>query len=173
MKKLFYIFGLSTLFLAGCSSECDWETHSTIREKEKIVDRANRLFISTDNKDWQGVTECFTDSVLLDMTSLVGGDPALVASKSIIDAWDKGLSALKSVHHQSGNFLVEINNDEADLFCYAIATHYLPNRTTKNTRTFVGSYDMHLIKKDDDWKINKFKFNLKYIDGNLELEKDL
>ena len=43
----------------------------------------------------------------------------------------------------------------------------LPNQ---NTRTFVGSYDFHLIKNDERWQIDKFKFNLKYIDGNLKLE---
>jgi hypothetical protein len=39
-----------------------------------------------------------------------------------------------------------------------------------NTRTFVGSYDFELLKDDGNWRISKFKFNLKYVDGNANLE---
>jgi hypothetical protein len=46
----------------------------------------------------------------------------------------------------------------------------LPNKTNQNTRIFVGSYDFHLIKADENWQIDRFKFNLKYMDGNLKLE---
>ena len=139
-------------------------------ERIHIIDRVNKLFIATDNRDWSGVKECFMDSVLFDMTSLAGGEPSMVSSQNIVDAWDTGL---KAVHHQTGNFVVEISGSEADVFCYGIATHYLPNKTNRNVRTFVGSYDMHLVQQGTNWKINRFKYNLKYIDGNPDLEKSI
>jgi hypothetical protein len=107
------------------------------------------------------------------MTSLAGGNPSTVSSQDIVDAWNSGLKKLKAIHHQSGNFLVEIRGSMADVFCYGIATHYLPNRTDNNVRTFVGSYDLQLVENNSDWKINKFQYNLKYIDGNKELESNL
>ena len=58
----------------------------------------------------------------------------------------------------------------AEAFCYAVATHYLPNPAGRNVRTFVGSYDFQL-RKSDRWRISLFRFNLKYLDGNLDLEK--
>lgn len=48
--------------------------------------------------------------------------------------------------------------------------HYLPNNSGRNSRTFVGSYDFHLKKKGDRWQIDLLKFNLKFIDGNPDLE---
>ena len=63
-----------------------------------------------------------------------------------------------------------MTEDGAQVFCYGIASHYLPNKTNQNTLTFVGSYNFHLVKIDDAWKIDQFKFNLKYLDGTLELE---
>jgi hypothetical protein len=66
--------------------------------------------------------------------------------------------------------MVRINGAEAEAFCYGIAIHYLPNKTNNNTRTFVGSYEFQLGKESDEWKIHHFKFNLKFIDGNKELE---
>ncbi len=66
--------------------------------------------------------------------------------------------------------MVNINQDQAEAFCYGIASHYLPNKTNQNTRIFVGSYNFHLTKEARGWRIDQFKFNLKYIDGNPNLE---
>lgn len=140
-------------------------------EKDKIITTVNNLFIHTDNRNWPGVIACFSDQVLLDMTSLTGGVPTQVTPKQITDQWEQGLKKLKAIHHQAGNYQIEVKNSEADVFCYGIATHYLPNPSKNNVRTFVGSYNIHLVKLNQSWRIDKLKFNLKYLDGNLELEK--
>jgi len=144
-----------------------------LADKDAIIETINQLFIGTDQKDWERVTGLFAPSVLFDMTSLTGGSPVTMTPRQIVEGWDNGLKTLKAVHHQSGNFIVTLNGNQADAFCYATATHYLPTKSGRNVRTFVGSYDFHLEKKDGVWWINKFKFNLKYIDGNKELEKDV
>jgi hypothetical protein len=87
-----------------------------------------------------------------------------------VAAWDAGLKPIKAVHHQAGNHLVRVLGARAEAFCYGTATHYLPNKTNVNTRTFAGSYDFELAKDGAKWTITKFKFNLKYVDGNLNLE---
>jgi hypothetical protein len=107
------------------------------------------------------------------MTSLTPGEPATLTSKQIVDSWDKGLKPLKGIHHQSGNFVVKITGKEATAFCYGMAIHYLPNKSGRNTRTYVGSYDFHLEKEGERWRIDLFKFNLKFLDGNPNLETSL
>ncbi len=143
----------------------------TAVEKELIIEAVTRLFIYTDNRDWQKVKALFAPRVLFDMTSLTGGEPSTLTPQDIVNGWDGGLKDLKAIHHQAGNFLVDISGDAADVFCYAAAWHYLPNSTGRNTRTFVGSYDIHLMKLAGEWKIDRFKFNLKFIEGNVELER--
>ena len=143
----------------------------TMTEKDHVIETVNRLFIGTDNRDWARVKALFASRVLFDMTSLAGGQPANITPQEIVDGWDQGLKALKAIHHQAGNFLVEVMGSEATAFCYGVAWHYLPNKTNRNTRTFVGSYDVHLVQQDGEWKIDRFKFNLKFIDGNPDLEK--
>lgn len=142
----------------------------TLLEKEKIIETINGLFIGTDQRDWIWVKKCFAPQVHFDMTSLTGGEPTLLTPKQIADGWRKGLKPLKAIHHQSGNFIVRVTGEEATAFCYGIASHYLPNKSGQNSRTFVGSYDFHLIKKGERWQIDLMKFNLKYVDGNLNLE---
>jgi hypothetical protein len=138
-------------------------------EKDKVVTTCTLLFNHTDARNWQGVQACFAPEVLFDMTSLTGGDPVTMTPRAIADAWEQGLRPLQAIHHQVGNFIVDVKDRQADVFCYGIAAHYLPNPTGNHTRVFVGSYDFHLSKMSDDWRIDKFKFKLKYIDGNKEL----
>lgn len=139
-------------------------------EKTAIIDVVNRLFISTDNRDWAKVKTCFADAVLFDMTSMTGGEPVTMTAQQIVEGWDSGLKALKAIHHQVGNFVVDLQDNEAEVFCYGLALHYLPNPTNQNTRSFVGSYNLHLTKAGGSWRVDGFKFNLKFMDGNLHLE---
>ena len=179
-KMIVVVFIFLAFVVSGCADisnnkpaeAYEYEQYDRLVEKDKIIEVLNRLFISTDNRDWMKVKSCFSSKVLLDMTSMAGGEPVTLTSQEIVDAWDKGLKALKSIHHQAGNYVVNINQGEAEAFCYGIASHYLPNKTNRNTRIFVGSYNFHLTKENESWRINKFKFNLKYIDGNPNLEAD-
>jgi hypothetical protein len=65
--------------------------------------------------------------------------------------------------------LVEVDGAEASAFCYATATHYLPNPTGNDTRRLVGTYDVHLVRGDDGWRIDALRFNLKFMEGNALL----
>jgi hypothetical protein len=173
MKTFAASIFISLFALADCknaSQEAKNARYEVLLEKETVIGVVNQLFINTDNRDWAKVKNCFADHVLFDMTSLACDEPSTLTPQQIVDAWDTGLKALKAIHHQAGNYVVTINGNEADTFCYGIASHYLPNKTNQNTRTFVGNYEFHLVQQENVWHIDKFKFNLKYIDGNLNLE---
>jgi hypothetical protein len=127
--------------------------------------------VALDRRDWARVSDVFAPQVLFDTSSLTGAPAAMVPGSQIATGWEEGLRPLKAIHHQAGNFQTRIAGDEADAQCYAIAIHYLPNPTNRNVRTFVGSYDFHLQKSAGRWRISLFRFNVKYVDGNVDLEK--
>lgn len=139
-------------------------------DKAAIVDTINKLFIATDERDWEAVKQCLSPQVHFDMTSLAGGEPANLTPQQIVESWEKGLRPLTAIHHQAGNYRITLSADRAVAFCYGIASHYLPNPSGRNTRTFVGSYDFHLERDGAAWRISSFRFNLKYVDGNAQLE---
>jgi hypothetical protein len=141
-------------------------------EKERIMDTVNDLFVGTDERDWGRVAGALAPRVHFDVRSMTGAAPETLEASAIIAGWTAGLRHLKAVHHQTGNFRVRVAGDGADVFCYALAAHYLPNRSGRNSRVFVGSYDLHLTRQAGAWRIDLFRFNLKYIDGNLDLENE-
>lgn len=138
-------------------------------EKEMIMETVNKLFIAVDSRDWDSVENIFDKSVSLDYTSMAGGDPAELTPDQIISSWKETLPGFDSTHHQLGNYIITIEGTDANVFCYGTATHYLENSSENNLWVVVGSYELSLIFKNDFWRINKMKFNLKYIDGNNEL----
>jgi hypothetical protein len=140
-------------------------------EHNRIAGVINTVFLSTDAREWARVKECFARTVTFDMTSLAGGSPQEMSPDEIVSGWQAGLKPIEKVHHQWGNLTIACTGAEATASCYGIAYHYRRTATGKNTRVFVGSYDFHL-RLDGQWRIDLFRFNLKFIDGNVELEKE-
>lgn len=102
---------------ANNEDELQW-----LLEKEQVIETVTRLFIHTDRLEWDQVKAVFAPNVLFDMTSMAGGEPVTLSSQQIVDSWDTGLKPLKAVHHQIDNFLVTIKGQEAEVFCYGMAS---------------------------------------------------
>ncbi|MCL7971778.1 MAG: nuclear transport factor 2 family protein [marine benthic group bacterium] len=139
-------------------------------EKDAVISTVNRLFRSVDEKDWEGAEACLAPSVLLDVTSMAGGEPEHTTGKAIVEGWRETLTPIAKVHHQAGNYEVQVRGEEANASCYGIAVHYLPNDTGRDTRIFVGTYAMRLRKSGGAWRIYRFRYDLKFMDGNPDLE---
>jgi hypothetical protein len=141
--------------------------HFSVREQ--IVEVVNKLFVYTDYQEWDKLqNDVFTTELYFDMSSL-GGEAKTTTAKEVCDMWRAGFEGIDSVNHLAGNYLVRISGDTADVFAYATATHYKNAATSEKTREFVGSYNLHLIQTEGGWRIDIFKYNLKYANGNLSL----
>lgn len=140
-------------------------------EREQIVEVLNRLYYYTDHFMWDSLKQkIFTEMVDVDTTSLGDPTPVRITADALCQKWEGGLKDLDAVHHQAGNYIIDLEGNTAKAKAYAIASHYKKDTVGENTRTFVGSYDFKLSKTDSGWRINAFKFNLKYMSGNLELK---
>jgi hypothetical protein len=139
-------------------------------DKIEITELCNKLFMYVDALQWNRVlSEVFTETVWFDMTS-AGGEAKKLPAKEICEAWRQGFIGLDSVHHQAGHYIITVTGNDADIYGYAIATHYKKAASKGKSRMFVGSYDLKALKTDKGWRLSQFKYNLKYIDGNASLE---
>jgi hypothetical protein len=139
---------------------------------DELIELANKLFIYTDYQQWDKLmSEVFAEHVLFDMASLGAGEPKKISAQDICDMWKTGFAGIDAVHHQSGNFLVNFaSDDSAEIYCYAIAIHFKNAATQGKTRQFVGSYNLHAVLTDIGWRLNSFKYNVKFVEGNAELK---
>ncbi len=137
--------------------------------RDEIIEVINKLFIYTDQQEWEKLqNEVFSDDVFFDMSSL-GGQKAETSSVEICDTWQKGFKGIDVVNHLAGNYLVQIHDITATVFVYATATHFKESATKGKTREFVGTYDISLMKHGFGWRIYQFKYNLKFSTGNIDL----
>lgn len=143
---------------------------ATLAAKDSIAARIYDLFLGTDQRDWSRVRACFTERVHFDMTSVAGGAAQDLTPMQITDAWHAGLAPLDHIHHQAGNLQIHVESDSATASCYGIALHYRATKSGDNVRRFVGTYDFTLRRVETRWLISAFRFNVKFVDGNLSLE---
>ena len=137
--------------------------------RDEIVEIINKLFVYTDEQAWNKLqTEVFVETVMFDMSSL-GGEKMETTSENICTIWKKGFEGIDGINHLAGNYIIEISNNSATAFAYATATHYKASATKGNTREFTGTYNIGLIKNEAGWRIDRFKYNLKYATGNTDL----
>ncbi len=128
-----------------------------------------KLFVYTDQQNWDELKGVFAEKVLLDYSSFTGVAAAELAAEDIVAAWSGFLPGFESTHHQIGNFLIDSDGKTAKVFCYGTASHYLSNDSGNNVWIVVGSYDFELTKTEGDWRVQAMKFNFKYQDGNTGL----
>lgn len=138
--------------------------------RDEIVEVINKLFVYTDAQDWEKLqNEVFSNEIMFDMSSLAGPDEEMSA-QDICALWQKGFEGLDAVNHLAGNYLVQVQDHIATVSAYATATHYKAAATKGNTREFVGTYHISLLKHSYGWRIYEFRYDLKYRTGNLSLE---
>ena len=139
--------------------------------REQVVEVVNRLFYYTDERAWEKLQkEVFAPQVLLDMVSVGAEKAETYTSRQICDMWEEGFSGLDAIHHQAGNYIVDLHDNSAEVIAYSIASHYKRAATEGSIREFVGSYNFHLVRTGEGWRIDRFKYNLKYLTGNINLK---
>jgi hypothetical protein len=140
-------------------------------EREQIVEVVNKLFVYTDTLQWTKLLQdVFTEDVFFDMSSLGAGEAEQLKAADICAMWKNGFEGIDSVHHQAGNYIVNVKGNQSTVYAYAIALHFKSAALEGTMREFIGSYDLNLIKGAEGWRINSFKYNLKFMRGNLELK---
>src|SRR3954471_13140511 len=138
-----------------------------VADKIELTELTNKLFMYTDAQQWKRLlSEVFCHEVWFDM----GDGGKNLHANEICEMWRQGFLGLDAIHHQAGHYLINIEQSSADIYGYAVATHYKKTTTKGNTRMYTGSYDLKAIRTDKGWRLSQFKYNLKFIDGNASLE---
>lgn len=155
-----------TVLFIGCKQPKQMTTN--MNDTQHIQETITKVFVNSDNRNWEAVEAQFAPKVNLDYSSISGQPAAEVTPQQITSSWKTVLPGFTYTHHQIGNFITEINGNKAHSFCYGTATHYLEH-DNGNVWTVVGTYDFDLENINGHWKLTSMTFNYKYQDGNTKL----
>ncbi len=140
---------------------------SDVADRLAIIETITKMFVYCDQKRWDDLLGVFTEKV--DFDGGFGGAAAVRDATDIVGDWRIGLGDLDALQHQSGNHLIELQGDTAKVHADSIAVHVKNDAVHGKTRTFVGSYDLAVERAGDGWRVSKFHYLLKVIEGNADL----
>lgn len=142
---------------------------STLADKIDITEVINYLFMYADASQWKVLTSLvFAPEIDMDRTSMGTGKSERLTIMYLM--WDERFTGLDAIHHQAGNYLIEIGYNKASVWANTIAANYKAFSVNRKTWTFVQNYEFHLIGSRSGWRINGFTSHLKYKEGNMSLE---
>lgn len=135
---------------------------------QQIVDVVNLLATSADAGNWAALRSCLADRVVVDYTSLNGGEPVEMAADALVEQW-QFLDGFHATQHVIANHQVAWSVDTATCDAYVVAHHYLPNDAGGAFWRLGGRYHDELVKSPDGWKIRRITLSVLWTEGNADL----
>ncbi len=140
-------------------------------DRDQIIETTIRVAWYADQRRWRDLPELFAGQVLLDYSSLAGGEPTTVSHEELAASWRATLAGLDATQHVVSNHLVEIADDGTSAVATAqfIATHLLTNSQGGATWTLGGNYRWTLRHIEGRWKIDSMTMNATWATGNQQI----
>ncbi|MFE9454253.1 nuclear transport factor 2 family protein [Streptomyces sp. NPDC006739] len=142
---------------------------SSVADRLDIIETCTRMAWYIDQREWESLDDVFSDEIMLDYTSLNGGEPSAVSRKDLVGAWSGLLGSFAATQHLIGNFLVDVQGDTAVTTAMFQATHRMPNDHGGPLWTLGGTYRIDLERTADGWRINGIVMTATWADGNQHL----
>jgi SnoaL-like domain len=129
---------------------------------EEIKKNILEIFEGADERNWSKVKNAMAEKVLLDYTSMTGGEPALLSPDDITNAWASFLPGFDKTKHNLTNFKMSINDKLMTVTFDGKADHFINDKVW----TVEGDY---YVETQTDNRISLLKFNFKTQSGDTEL----
>ncbi|MEU2828838.1 nuclear transport factor 2 family protein [Streptomyces lavendulae] len=151
-------------------SDDDLRAFRDLRDRLDIAEVCTRMCWHTDKREWDRLrTAVFAEKVLVDYTSLNGGEAAEMAAEDLIEAWRIHLSPIASTQHLLTNHLVNLSGETALATADFLATHLLPNALGGPLWTLGGHYRFTLRHTAGGWRIDGLTMTAEWAEGNRQI----
>ena len=139
-------------------------TAETLVDRAEMVRIADAIDAAVDAKDWPRARSYFTETIDVDFTSLVGGEPATIPADGLISGWSANLTAEKASFHLRGNHQISFADaDNAVLVSHGYAWNRMERGALEENGgnplwEVWGSYEHGFVRTQDGWKVNAMSF---------------
>ncbi|GGX47385.1 hypothetical protein GCM10007385_13950 [Tateyamaria omphalii] len=147
-------------------------TIETIVSQTEMIRIADALDAAVDAKDWALARSFFADTIDVDFTSLVGGEPASIPADVLISGWSANLTAEKESFHLRGNHRVTFESDgSATMLSHGYAWNRmeraaLPENGGNTLWEVWGTYVHGFVETEAGWKVDAMTFTATAERGN-------
>jgi SnoaL-like domain len=138
-----------------------------LEDRVQISEQVIRYAMAVDRRDWAMLGRCFTEPVHADFTEL-GSLAADFARDDLVGLISGAISGFTATQHLSPNHVIEFDvDDPGRAVCYSsmYAQHYLAG-AQGDFLLLRGSYDNHLRRTPDGWRIERLIQHVSWPEGN-------
>lgn len=108
----------------------------------------------------------FAPEIVVDYTSLFGGEPQKTTREALMQQWSNFLPGFDTTYHQLSNFDIKVNGDKALAIVDFEASHWIGK---DGFWQIAGQYDFNLKRAPHSWVIT----SVKVIAGNESGSRDV
>lgn len=147
-------------------------TAETLVDRAEMIRIADAIDAAVDAKDWPVARSFFADEIMVDFTSLIGGDPATIPADALIAGWAGNLTAEKTSFHLRGNHRIGFDGaDRAVMLSHGYAWNRMdrgaaPENGGDPLWEVWGSYTHVFERSEAGWKVTAMTFTAMAQRGN-------
>jgi hypothetical protein len=138
-------------------------------DKFDVIEVCTLMAWHADRREWDELAGLFAPKVVLDYTSLNGGEPATLTPEQIVSGWSRALGGFDATQHLITNHLVSVRGAQAVCTAMFQATHRLANPHGSPLWTLGGRYRFDLVRIDSGWRIAGLVMTATWAEGNQQL----
>jgi hypothetical protein len=139
-----------------------------LEDRAAIVEVVINYARGVDHRDWTLFASCFTDPIVTDYSAL-GSPPKTWEREPFVDSIREWLSGFTATQHISPNHVIEFDERDPDrALCrsYMYARHHLEGSPNGDFYLARGSYDNHMLRTPDGWRIERIVQYVFWQEGN-------
>lgn len=139
-----------------------------LEDRNAIIEVVIGYATAIDRGDWVAYGQLFTDPVHIDFSE-AGMAAADFPRDTFVGFAETGLGRWTARQHLSPNHVVVFDDDHPDTatcHSYMYAQHYAANAPDGGVFLMRGSYDNHLVRTPDGWKITSLTQHISWIEGD-------
>lgn len=139
-------------------------------ERVNVMSVVASFALAADALRWNDLRAMLAPEVVLDYTSLFGGEARTTPREDIIAGWQELLPGFTHTTHLIGAVRVAITGGSAYVEAPVMAWHAIHDESASNDRWVVGGrYEMQLAQQSGQWCISALTLADAWVDGNSGL----
>jgi hypothetical protein len=158
MSTLKTIFASAAVAFAATSYAQTTPTLGAVGEPEasKVISVVSSIPLAVDLAAYDLAEKAFAAYVVIDYTSLWGGQPNTMTPAELMTAWRGIVPGFDATWHELSAVKAQVNGANATATAFVDGRHWLGNQLWRP----VGNYNWDLQKIDGQWKVTRMQFSM-------------
>lgn len=137
------------------------------KDTARVVAVVSSIPLAVDLAAYDLAERAFAASVVIDYTSLWGGQPSTMTPAELMIAWRGIVPGFDATWHQLSNVAAKVDGDRAEATAAVDGRHWIGDALWRP----VGSYAWKLARQPDGWKVTHMTFSMTGEIGDRALAK--